>query len=165
MTETCPFCDLTQIAGPIIEYGNVLVFTPLNPIAPGHRLVVPREHVADFAADPRVSAEVMAVASNLAHEASGAFNVITSRGAEATQSVMHLHLHLIPRSEGDGLKLPWTPLMDWQPIETAPAAMHVLASRFSEDAGEWVTAVVLSPPIYPFTHWMPLPPPPKDSQG
>lgn len=114
MTEACPFCDLTQIAGPIIEYGNVLVFTPLNPVVPGHRLVVPREHVADFAEDPRMAADVMAVASNLAWKAGGAFNIITSRGVEATQSVMHLHLHLIPRHEGDGLKLPWTPPKDIQ---------------------------------------------------
>jgi len=114
VTEVCPFCELSQIASPIVVYGNVMVFTPLNPVAPGHRLVVPREHVADFAADPRVSADVMAVASLLAHEAGGAFNVITSRGTEATQSVMHLHLHLIPRSEGDGLKLPWTTPKDIQ---------------------------------------------------
>jgi hypothetical protein len=51
---------------------------------------------------------------------------------------------------------------DWQPIETAPSAMHVLATRFREDAGEWTMAVVLSPPIYPFTHWMPLPAPPDN---
>lgn len=45
----------------------------------------------------------------------------------------------------------------WQPIESAPHACHVLASRFSEDHGEWIMAVVASPPAKPFTHWMPLP--------
>jgi histidine triad (HIT) family protein len=36
------------------------------------------------------------------------FNLITSQGAAATQTVMHLHLHLVPRTDGDGLKLPWS---------------------------------------------------------
>ena len=48
----------------------------------------------------------------------------------------------------------------WQPVETAPYACHVLATRFDADAGEWFCAVVASPPIQPFTHWMPLPNPP-----
>lgn len=35
-------------------------------------------------------------------------NLITSAGAEATQSVFHLHVHIVPRGENDGLALPWT---------------------------------------------------------
>lgn len=45
----------------------------------------------------------------------------------------------------------------WRSIESAPHACHVLASRFENDWGEWIYAVVMSPPVYPFTHWMPLP--------
>ncbi|WP_192258605.1 hypothetical protein [Mesorhizobium caraganae] len=45
----------------------------------------------------------------------------------------------------------------WETIETAPFACHVLATRFDEDCGEWVIAVVLSPPSAPFTHWRMLP--------
>lgn len=43
-----------------------------------------------------------------AREMPGDMNLITSRGPAATQTVPHLHLHLIPRREGDGLTLPWT---------------------------------------------------------
>gem|GEM_PF-4125388 len=48
----------------------------------------------------------------------------------------------------------------WLPIESAPHACHVLATRFDHDAGEWHVAVVASPPSYPFTHFMMLPAPP-----
>lgn len=50
---------------------------------------------------------------------------------------------------------------EWRPIESAPHACHVLACRFDRDVGEWVYGVVLSPPSYPFTHFMPLPTPPS----
>ncbi len=36
-------------------------------------------------------------------------NLITSAGREATQTVFHLHIHVVPRRDGDGLALPWTP--------------------------------------------------------
>ena len=48
----------------------------------------------------------MARAALLADEM-GPVNLITSRGREATQSVFHLHLHLVPRAANDGLALPW----------------------------------------------------------
>lgn len=51
----------------------------------------------------------------------------------------------------------------WQPIDTAPSACHVLATRF--DDCEWSSQVVLSPPSHPFTHWRPLPDPPRLEQG
>jgi histidine triad (HIT) family protein len=67
--------------------------------------VIPKVHVADVGHDPEVSAATMRRAAQLA--AAQWCNVITSRGRVATQSVFHLHLHLVPRSEGDSLSLPW----------------------------------------------------------
>lgn len=55
--------------------------------------------------------------------------------------------------------------MEWRDIESAPKACHVLAARFNEDCGEWQMQVTLSPPIYPFTHWMPLPPAPTPQEA
>lgn len=49
---------------------------------------------------------------------------------------------------------------DWRPISEAPHACHVLATRWSEDDAEWIVAVVMSPPNYPFTHYHLLPDPP-----
>lgn len=74
----------------------------------GHTLVIPRQHVQDFADDPYVSGETMRYAAELVRELNiGPCNIITSRGREATQSVFHLHLHIVPRAENDGLALPW----------------------------------------------------------
>ena len=46
-------------------------------------------------------------ASELAADLGGDMNLITSKGRPATQSVFHLHLHLVPRKVDDGLALPW----------------------------------------------------------
>lgn len=100
----CVFC--AKFEG-IPEDTHVIDFEPLNPVVPGHRLVVPRKHVSDFAEDPETTAEAMKYAASLAQKYPS-FNIITSKGKEATQSVFHMHIHIIPRTEGDNLKLPWT---------------------------------------------------------
>lgn len=101
----CVFC-----AHPAVErgVGPVADFIPLNPVTPGHRLFVPRRHLEDATTDPLETARVMAVASQWAGEYYESFNLITSVGANATQSVFHLHIHLVPRWPNDGLHLPWT---------------------------------------------------------
>lgn len=88
--------------------GDVVhAFAPLNPVTPGHMLVVPVEHVRDAAERPEVTAAVMHGAAILAGEV-GSCNIITSMGEPATQTVFHLHAHVVPRRVGDGLTLPWT---------------------------------------------------------
>lgn len=112
MSTDCVFCRIATNEAPatvVREWDNAIAFVPLNPVAPGHTLVIPKWHVADFADDPQWSAVAMLRASELARElwGDGAGNLITSRGREATQSVFHLHLHLLPRQANDGLALPW----------------------------------------------------------
>jgi histidine triad (HIT) family protein len=112
----CAFCDIATGTGPatiVAEWPDALAILPRpdetgrRGCTEGHTLVLPRAHVADFAADPVVTAATMARAAELAARLGGAFNIITSRGALATQTVWHLHVHLIPRRSGDGLALPW----------------------------------------------------------
>jgi histidine triad (HIT) family protein len=106
----CPFCEIAKGRAPakmVHEWNDALAFTPLNPVVEGHTLVVPRRHVPNFAADPETSAATMRRAAELMRWTPRPMNVITSRGREATQSVFHLHLHLVPRAEDDGLALPW----------------------------------------------------------
>lgn len=108
MRAPCPFCNY---GGPsaILERGaNSFVIEPINPVVPGHVLVVPYEHVADFATRLDLTVGVMRHATNYAQANLGECNLITSRGPAASQSVFHLHVHLVPRSPGDGLALPWT---------------------------------------------------------
>lgn len=112
----CTFCEVVArraTATIIREWPDAIAIVPLNPVTPGHALVIPRAHVPDFADDPAISATTMHRAAQLAcdgglYEPPYSANLITSRGAEATQTVSHLHLHVIPRREGDGLSLPWS---------------------------------------------------------
>lgn len=106
---SCPFCEIAAGRAPAVivrEWPSTLAIVPLSPVVEGHTLVIPRKHVSDFSQDPDVSAITMRLAAQLA-EGSGPMNLITSKGREATQSVFHLHLHLVPRAENDGLALPW----------------------------------------------------------
>jgi diadenosine tetraphosphate (Ap4A) HIT family hydrolase len=86
----------------------VIAIRPRHPVVPGHVLVIPHAHVADVGGDAAVSARAMMCAAELAGELPSA-NVITSKGSPATQTVFHLHLHVVPRADADGLPLPWTP--------------------------------------------------------
>jgi len=104
----CVFCDTEKIKSTVIDYGNCLVFEPLNPVVKGHLLVIPKVHTRSFTDNADISGEVMRVASLVAGERGGDYNLITSKGKSATQSVNHLHIHLVPRAENDGLMLPWS---------------------------------------------------------
>lgn len=109
MTD-CVFCKIVEGTEPaeiVQDDGLCIVIKPLNPVVEGHLLVIPKEHVTDFADDYVVSAYAMVTASLYAHYHPGEYNLITSRGPNATQSIFHLHLHIVPRAENDGLALPW----------------------------------------------------------
>lgn len=108
---SCVFCRIVTGASPatvIREWPDALAIVPLGGVAEGHLLVIPKAHVADAGTDPAVAAATMARAAELMAEHPNA-NIITSRGSIATQTVFHLHLHVVPRTHGDGLPLPWTP--------------------------------------------------------
>lgn len=83
-------------------------FEPLNPVVPGHRLFVSPQHVVDASQDRDISGRTFASAAEYAQRQGVDFNLITSGGSYATQTVFHLHIHYVPRRESDGLKLPWS---------------------------------------------------------
>jgi histidine triad (HIT) family protein len=107
----CVFCQIVAGEAPaeIVHENEVAVaFVPLGPVTPGHVLVVPRQHVEDALVNPAITATTMLVAAQVAQE-SYPCNLITSAGHEASQTVFHLHIHVVPRRAGDGLALPWSP--------------------------------------------------------
>lgn len=89
----------------------VVAFMDLNPVTPGHLLVVPRKHAVGLEdLDRATSAHVWSVGHDMARALRRSsvrcegINVFLCDGAVAFQTVFHLHLHVIPRHEGDG----WT---------------------------------------------------------
>lgn len=108
----CVFCEIVAGRAPATYRArgtSSIAIEPLNPVTPGHILVIPRAHVVDALEAPSVTAATMYDATLWANAFELApLNIITSVGHEATQTVFHLHVHLVPRRDGDGLNLPWT---------------------------------------------------------
>lgn len=114
MTHDCVFCAIAAgeaEASVVFEDDTVIVFADLNPVTPGHLLVVPRDHAAGFEdLDPATGARVWSVGHDMAKalRRSGlpaeGINMLVCDGEAAFQTVFHFHLHVIPRSAGDG----WT---------------------------------------------------------
>jgi histidine triad (HIT) family protein len=108
--DDCPFCRIIAGAAParIVWSGPAaLAFLPLNPAARGHTLVVPRRHVLDlFSLDDATASALTLAVLHLARAVRAAvapdgMNIINSAGAAASQTVPHLHVHVVPRWSGD----------------------------------------------------------------
>ena len=102
--ENCLFCKI--IAGEIpsekvYEDDEVLAFKDINPMAPVHILIIPKEHIngADELneSNAAVTAKIFATASKLAKELKldNGFRIITNVGSDGGQTVRHLHFHLL----------------------------------------------------------------------
>lgn len=110
----CVFCKI--IAGEIpshkvYEDGQILAFLDINPVNPGHTLVVTKKHFAnleetDEEALCRVIKTVKKIGVSLKKNlAAPGYNVAVNNDPAAGQIVPHLHFHVIPRLPGDNLKL------------------------------------------------------------
>jgi histidine triad (HIT) family protein len=111
----CPFC--ARIAAGQFDYDDQhsVAFQPLNPVTRGHFLVVPRKHMANALEPlaPILLGGAMRLAAILARQMDLTdCNFINSAGALATQTVPHLHVHVVPRRKDDRLALPWTALAE-----------------------------------------------------
>lgn len=96
---------------PIGSTGSVAIIRPLNPVTCGHVLVIHGHHDENAAASmgaSRRASLLMGVAADYVRTNGLQANIITSIGPDATQTVMHTHIHVVPRRAGDELTLPWT---------------------------------------------------------
>ena len=108
---SCAFCAIVRApepAFPVLEDEQAVAFLDHRPVFPGHALLVPRAHVATLAdlPDPLLepffrSARLLARAVEEGMEAEGSFVAMNNR---VSQSVPHLHVHVVPRRRGDGLR-------------------------------------------------------------
>ena len=114
----CLFCKI--VAGEIPatkvhEDERTIAFMDINPATRGHLLVIPREHATDLldvgAEDLAACAATAQALARRAIDKLGAdgVNLLNSCRAAAWQTVFHFHVHVIPRYNGDPLRLPWHP--------------------------------------------------------
>ena len=115
MTGACVFCGIVEgrlEASLLYDDQRVVAFMDLNPITPGHLLVIPKAHAASLdELDAEDGAQAFRVAQRLAAavRASGlrseGVNLFLADGEAAGQEVFHVHLHVFPRTPGDGFRI------------------------------------------------------------
>ena len=129
----CIFCKVLagELPARIIdEDERTISFMDIAPATRGHALVIPRAHSADLLT---VEQEDLAAAALAAQRLgrrmkerlrADGVNLLNSCGVVAFQTVLHFHIHVIPRYEGDSLRLPWVPAAG-DPQEIAAAAQEL----------------------------------------
>ena len=95
--------------------GGVAVVLDLGPATKGHALILPKEHAGNlYELSDDSASKVMVLAKNMAKTMKeklncAGLNLVQNNGETAGQTVMHFHMHVIPRYEEDNQKIGWTP--------------------------------------------------------
>jgi len=114
--SNCVFCRIVakEIPATLVhEDEHTLAFMDIGQVNPGHVLVALKKHAENlFALEDAQAGAVFRSAARVARAIRGAFepqglSVYQANGAAAGQTVFHLHIHLVPRYEGDGMALTW----------------------------------------------------------
>jgi len=107
-TMDCPFCPGGIKAKIIAEHGSVFAVEDAYPVARGHTLVIPRRHTLDyFSMTPEETRDAECLLRKLRKRlleqdpTITGFNVGMNCGISAGQTILHAHIHLIPRRDGD----------------------------------------------------------------
>jgi histidine triad (HIT) family protein len=110
--ESCIFCKIVKKQAPasiIYEDETVIVFLDIRPLNEGHTLVIPKKHYVDIFDIPENQlsqvhkvAKQVSVAVKKATKADG-ISIIQQNGKAAAQDIFHLHVHVVPRFEGQKL--------------------------------------------------------------
>jgi histidine triad (HIT) family protein len=110
-SRSCVFCDIVEGRAPaslVHADDSVMAFMDIQPVNPGHMLIVPRRHASCLADLGETGGSLFQVALKLAGAVRQAgiqcegVNLFLADGEAAGQEVFHVHLHVIPRFWGDG---------------------------------------------------------------
>jgi len=126
--SNCLFCKIVKegevLSTKLFENEKVLAFLDINPVHPGHTLVVPKEHFTNLHDTPEellkemiVVTKKLSIAIMKAVKADG-INLMMNNFAPAGQVIFHTHWHIVPRYSDDGLRL-WKgkPLEDAEEVK------------------------------------------------
>lgn len=111
--EDCLFCKIVKKeipSGIVFENDKLLAFEDINPQAPTHILIIPKEHFASLKEIPEekrdILAELLLAARLIAEEKglSGGYRIVLNTGQESGQAVFHIHFHLL-----GGREMTWPP--------------------------------------------------------
>ena len=140
MADDCLFCRI--VAGEIpavvvFEDKNTIAFLDHRPLFPGHALLVPREHSETLDDLPVAqvgplfeSAQILSRAVQIAMEAEGSFVAMNNR---VSQSVPHLHVHVVPRRRKDGLKGFFWPRTKYKSAEEMQLVQDKIAAALATE--------------------------------
>lgn len=111
MDKDCLFCSIIAGATPatiVLETDDVVGFLDVRPVFKGHTLLVPREHVVTLSDLPEsLMVPLLGTAQRVTDAITsglGAQGTFVAMNNVVSQSVAHLHLHVVPRTKGDGLR-------------------------------------------------------------
>jgi histidine triad (HIT) family protein len=137
---TCLFCRIARhelAANIVVERPSTLVFLDHRPVFPGHCLVVTRTHYdtmldvpADLLGELFAEAQRVARALESGLAAEGSFVAVNNR---VSQSVPHVHVHVVPRKRKDGLKGFFWPRQKYESDEAARATCEAIRAALSAD--------------------------------
>ena len=136
--DDCIFCKIANGEIPsntVYEDEQYRAILDLSPAAKGHTLLLPKEHFDDlFGADEATLSTALKAVQKIGAGMQKALkcdgiNIVQNNGAAAGQTVRHLHIHLVPRFEGDGH------MVTWKQNESDPEEQKRLAAEISAQIG------------------------------
>ena len=119
INDNCIFCKLAAGIFPsntLYEDEDFRVILDISPAVKGHAIAIPKKHMADLLSiEADTAAKALPVVSKTAAALKtvlncDGINILQNNGEAAGQSVFHLHFHILPRYNQDGLTIPWTPV-------------------------------------------------------
>lgn len=139
MENGCIFCSIASKTTPasiVFEDALTLAFLDSRPLFPGHLLLIPRQHIENLYELPEEftgtffnNARLLAIAVEKALEAQGTFVGINNK---VSQSVPHLHVHIVPRNKKDGLRGFFWPRKQYENDELIECCRRKISESISE---------------------------------